>query len=846
MKSLRLLKQQVDQWWLWLPKGIRKQVDGVREHLLAWGSHFTPDFLQPWQRHLNQNLGQRLAIGLRPRLLRRKSRGKGVAHPLSILLIAVLSLTSTMGYQFYNEPQLRVDAIAPQTLRAPDSIKIEDTETTEKNRKEARIGAIPILMIDASIDQEIDQSLQRLLLQADELRRDIGSFPFLDSSILSIDTQKVLRECSDKAWQSILQAVEQPYTAPPVPSTAPEQLNKSIGFDRLNSSERGAILELRMYRQIHSVEDFEALQQLVVRVRQRYSATTQSLAASEDELRLFYDGSLFTLTDTEWLTTKIETEAALNRILTQGVPPGLPEAILQDAIRVQLQENVPNDALPLATNLLAEVAKPNLIQDPEQTRLRAEQAAQNVKPVMVDIRRGEIIVSQGETITQSDFVLLDHFDMSRRGINWVGLVGLGAWITGAIIIFLLVEWQFHSGFRRRDYILVLLLALTSPLLVAIGFSATSLPLIGLLVGSFYGSVLGVTVVGLLGLTVPLAMKVGANYLVATLISSLVGAGIAGRLRSREELALLGGVVGLIQGILYLLFSLSPSAASPVWYNIFAVSALQGLIGIAWSIVALGISPYLEHVFDLVTPIRLAELSNPNRPLLKRLASEAPGTFQHTLFVASLAEAAARSLRCNVELVRAGTLYHDIGKMHDAMGFIENQMGRANKHDAIDEPWISAEIIKKHVTEGLVMARKYRLPKAIQAFIPEHQGTMLIAYFHHEAQKRSQADPSLIVHEADFRYDGPIPQSRETAIVMLADSCEAALRSLKDASPEDALALINRIMRARWQDGQLSDSGLSRAELGQIAEIFVCVWQQFNHQRIAYPKLAPASAPSTTS
>ncbi|MFM8007859.1 MAG: HDIG domain-containing metalloprotein, partial [Dolichospermum sp.] len=127
-----------------------------------------------------------------------------------------------------------------------------------------------------------------------------------------------------------------------------------------------------------------------------------------------------------------------------------------------------------------------------------------------------------------------------------------------------------------------------------------------------------------------------------------------------------------------------------------------LSGWAWSIVALGLSPYLETLFDVITPIRLAELANPNRPLLKRLATEAPGTFQHTLLVATLAEAAAKELGCNVELVRAGTLYHDIGKMHDPLGFIENQIGIPNKHETeIKDPWKSAEIIKKHVTEGLV-------------------------------------------------------------------------------------------------------------------------------------------------
>ncbi|NET47968.1 MAG: HDIG domain-containing protein [Merismopedia sp. SIO2A8] len=496
-------------------------------------------------------------------------------------------------------------------------------------------------------------------------------------------------------------------------------------------------------------------------------------------------------------------------------------------------------------DLLMGVIKPNLIKDELRTQQLAEQAALAVQPEIVEISRGEVIVNAGETIEQADFVLLDHFGMSRRGINWFDLIGFATLTSGGVALFVFAEYRFRPKLRSRDHVLVLLLSLTVPLTVALGIPAPNLPLVGLLVGSFYGSALGITVIGALGIVLPIGLEVPTKALVASIVSSLVGTMMAERLRSREELALLGGAVGLVQGIVYLIISLILSATTgPLLQTLLAPTLTQALMGVAWSIVALGISPYLEHLFDLVTPIRLVELSNPNRPLLKRVASEAPGTFQHTLFVASLAEAAARDLRCNVELVRAGTLYHDIGKMHDPQGFIENQMGGPNKHDEIDDPWVSAEIIKKHVTEGLVMARKCRLPGAIQAFIPEHQGTMLITYFYYQAQERAKADPSIKICAEDFRYDGPIPQSRETGIVMLADSCEAALRSLKDATPEEALAMVNRILRARWQDNQMVDSGLTRQDMGRIAEIFVHVWQQYNHKRIPYPKAA--LAPKSTS
>jgi putative nucleotidyltransferase with HDIG domain len=402
------------------------------------------------------------------------------------------------------------------------------------------------------------------------------------------------------------------------------------------------------------------------------------------------------------------------------------------------------------------------------------------------------------------------------------------------VLFWQIEQRFHSkGLSSRDYWLVWMMTVSTAVIVALGVPSTNLPAIGLLMSTFYGPLLAVPLVGLLSGLLPIGMSLSASQWMPSAAGGFLAAVLGGRVRSREELALLGLGVGLIQGVLYLLIG----AASGVgWYSLLGRAVLYALLGLAWSIVASGISPYLEHVFDLVTTIRLVELANPNRPLLKRLAAETPGTFQHTLFVANLAEAAARKLGCHVELVRAGTLYHDIGKMHDPLGFIENQMGGPNKHDQINDPWRSACIIKKHVTEGLVMARKARLPKAVQAFIPEHQGTMTIAYFYHQAKERAKADPTITVDEADFRYEGPSPQSRETGLLMLADSAEAALRSLKDATPEDALNMINKILAARWKDGQLEESGLTREEMPIIAQVFVQVWQQSNHQRIAYPKV----------
>lgn len=875
MKSFESLAQQIDQWWQKYLKGAshknfgggmptpldqvgkemehsgtgpeqtsdRSSTSGSEKQLYGtWRNFFKPqlsqrqikqgdvtqDSLLPGASQLNliqQKLHQKNACQGKP------SRS-GSRSPV-LLVLAVISLTSVMGHRFYNEPKLDVGTLAPQTLRAPESANIEDTEVTEERRKAARTGAVTILMVNETANQEIYQSLQRSLEQGSEIRQLAGPFPFTETWILSTPAQQYLRQAEEWEWRAILEATKDADAIESLEGTSSGFTGRVYPATLFSSVQRRTISELRLYRLTATAQDFSELRNAIAQTRQRYAVARARLSSSPGGgSGSLYDASLLNLSDDEWRKTKLEVQQALRRIVTQGIPPGLPSTIVQSAADVQLSGDIPTAARPLARRLLVAIAKPNLVADLEQTKLRAEQAAKAVEPEIVSIQQGEVIVQAGEAITRPDFVVLDHFNLSRRGINWIGLIGFGSLVSGGIAVFLVMERRFHPNFRLRDHILLTLLALTTPILAVVGIPATSLPAVGLLVGSFYGSILGATVVGLLSVVLPIGTEIAGRSLLASWAAGLVGGLVAGRMRSREELALLGGVVGLTQGVVYLVLS---AAVSPLWYTMLPAAALQSLAGFAWSVVALGLSPYLEHLFDLVTPIRLAELSNPNRPLLKRLASEAPGTFQHTLFVSTLAEAAARELSCNVELVRAGTLYHDIGKMHDPKGFIENQMGGPNKHDTINNPWKSAEIIKKHVTEGLVMARKHRLPTAVQAFIPEHQGAMLIAFFHHQAQQQAHENVNLVVNDSDFRYDGPIPQSRETGIVMLADSCEAALRSLKDATHEDALMMVNKILRARWQDNQLEDSGLTREDMAKIAEIFVQVWQQFNHQRIPYPK-----------
>lgn len=788
-----------------------------------------------------------------------KSSVKKKARSRLLLVVAIASLTGTMGQRFYNQPKLDVGTIAPTTIKAPRSVSIPDVKTTEEKRNEARIGAVPILMRDPNVDEMVLRELQEILKTINLKREIAGSFPFVSTEILSTNVQRHLRECPEEEWRSLLNWVEIQGKIPSRPNSEKENAPKKKqnppstggrgGGEKLNvvsprpvgvyneSNQNNAIAELLAYSRTVSAQELQLLITTISLAREHYfNALDMLKTTSPNEQGHLYNESLFHVSDVVWQKTEVGINRVAQRMLAQGIAQGLPHEVLQEGIHSQLQGEVPSETQLLATQILNTVLQPNLVRDALGTRQLAELAAQKVKPVIVKVQQGDIIVKQGDTITQDAFVVLDYFGLSRRQVNWRGLIFFVGSVTIGVGIVILVEKKFHSGLRRRDHFLLVLLSLSAPVLITLHIPATSLPAIGILISSFYGAPLAVTIVGVISILLPIGMDVNAIQILTSCVGGLLGAFIAEKMRSREELALLGGAVGLSQAVFYLIVTLIVSAtAGSIWYALLGAAALQGLVGLAWSIIALGLSPYLEHVFDLITPIRLAELANPNRPLLKRLAAEAPGTFQHTLFVASLAEAAAREINCNVELVRTGTLYHDIGKMHDPMAFCENQMGGMNKHDEINDPWVSTDIIKKHVSEGILMAKKYRLPKAIRAFIPEHQGSMLIAYFYYYAQQRASEGTGAIAREEDFRYPGPIPQSRETGIVMLADSCEAALRSLKDASHDEALQMVNRILRARWQDHQLDDSGLTREDLSIIAEVFVRVWEQFNHKRIAYPK-----------
>lgn len=335
-------------------------------------------------------------------------------------------------------------------------------------------------------------------------------------------------------------------------------------------------------------------------------------------------------------------------------------------------------------------------------------------------------------------------------------------------------------------------------------------------------------------TAVMAMLCGVSVGVDGLGPVIVGTGASvaavfavPRIRQRADLARAGLIAGLVGAALTSLIAMI-SGGNPVPWGQQALWAALGGVGSA--VLAVGILPYLEGLFGITTTFKLMELANPSQPLLRYLLMKAPGTYHHSILVGNLGEAAAEAIGADPLLVRVGAYYHDIGKTKRPYFFIENQMGMENAHDKIS-PHLSALVIQAHVKEGLEIAKEYGLPQDVTRFVSTHHGKSCIAYFYHQA---CEAEGHAHVEEDHFRYPGPRPNTKEEAIVMLADACEATVRTLKNPTPEQIEETIRRLIHKRLNDGELSEAPLTLAEFEIIAQTFLKIVQGLYHQRIEYP------------
>jgi hypothetical protein len=300
-----------------------------------------------------------------------------------------------------------------------------------------------------------------------------------------------------------------------------------------------------------------------------------------------------------------------------------------------------------------------------------------------------------------------------------------------------------------------------------------------------------------------------------------------RVRRRESVIKGGLIVGLLQACVW--FFMQGFNIDASYLRQYALLCLNG---VCYSIIIIGILPVFEYLFKTVTNINLLELADFNHPLLHRLMLEAPGTYHHSLIVGNLSEAACAAIGANSLLARIGAYYHDIGKLQKPEYFSENQELNSNKHDSLS-PQMSKMLIMNHVKEGLELAKKNKLNPRIVEFISKHHGTSVVYYFYRRALEK--IEDSQAVQEEGFRYPGPKPDSKEIAIVLLADSVEAATRSHKRPTPESIRELVHKIINNKFIDGQLDGCDLTLKDIEKISQIFIHVLSGIYHTRVTYPE-----------
>ncbi|MCG0277553.1 MAG: HDIG domain-containing protein [Thermanaeromonas sp.] len=490
--------------------------------------------------------------------------------------------------------------------------------------------------------------------------------------------------------------------------------------------------------------------------------------------------------------------------------------------------------------------KPTLVYDVAATLQRREKARAEVAPVQVTIRQGEKIVGDGEIVTEEDIEALQKLGLLRPETPWRGLVGLG--LLQGVLVFLMLFYL--RTFKRKIYgddRLLLLLGLLWVVFLVFSRGVTAISLgnpsemsrvIGYLIPVAAGSMLTAILVDAQVasvFTVFLALEagiLGGNYFhitAAGIVSGLTGVYCVNHLDQRSSLARSSIFITLANMLAVLALGLL------LEHSLLETSLGLGLAvanGVLSAVLTIGFLPFLENTFGITTAVKLLELSNPNHPLLKRLLLEAPGTYHHSLLVANLAEAAADAIGADSLLARIGAYYHDIGKLKRPYFFIENQVGMENPHDKLS-PSLSSLIISCHVKDGLELAREFGLPSVVQDIIAQHHGTTLMSFFYHKACEKSRG---LEVDEEEFRYETPKPQTKEAAIVMLADSVEAGIRALPKITPNRMEGFVRRIIKEKLEDGQLENSDLTFRDLALIGDAFLKVLNGIYHSRVEYPEV----------
>ncbi|KNF09346.1 metal dependent phosphohydrolase [Gottschalkia purinilytica] len=498
-------------------------------------------------------------------------------------------------------------------------------------------------------------------------------------------------------------------------------------------------------------------------------------------------------------------------------------------------DNLTQESKLIGAKIVKDKIQPNKFVDMETTQQKREEAAERVDPVI--IKEGQIITERNKTIDKTAYSLIKKTGLLKenKGIDYT-------LIFGALILTILIEtiiMGYLYVFDRKviyNFKLLVILAIIILLISMIaksiyGLSGYMIPISSatILISILINPRLSILINIILSIIIGITTSSELSILIVCLISGIVGAFATVNTQQRYNIFLIGLLVGTINIITILGFGLAYSLE----FNEILRRSIYGMTnGVISSILAIGSLPLWENIFNILTPLKLLELMNPNQPLLKRLLIEAPGTYHHSIIVGNLSEGAAEVVDANALIARVGAYYHDIGKLKRPYFFKENQKNGENPHDKIN-PNLSALVITNHTKDGIELACKHRLPEEIKDIIKQHHGKTLVAYFYHKALNE---EGSEFVQEERFRYEGPKPQSKEAAIVMLADSAEAAVKAMKDPTKGKIEVLVRKIIKDKLNDGQLDECGLTLGDLNKIANSFMNTFMGIYHERIEYPNL----------
>ncbi len=503
--------------------------------------------------------------------------------------------------------------------------------------------------------------------------------------------------------------------------------------------------------------------------------------------------------------------------------------------------------------LLAKALRPNLVFDRDATEKKKREAGESVRPVLFQVKRGEMIVREGERISEEQALKLNKIFETRRGINKF-FSGIG--IFGLILVMFYFPYRFSQKNIRKfnlsgkdllllsfvTIIIFLILRIAHNVSAALGMIfphidtnnyfyllpfAVGPMLVRIILNSEVALVYCAACAPLLGIMFNNSLTV----VIYALLGGVMGAHGVRHCKDRGTIYTAGLKISVVNLALAVPFQVLNDTMLTMQIVYVIVFAFIG--GIVNALIVSGIIPIIENVFQYTTDIKLLEMSNLNSPILRDLMIRAPGTYHHSVMVGNLVEAAAEAIHANPLLARVAAYYHDIGKMSKPLYFIENIRGVENKHDKLS-PNMSALILISHVKEGAELAREKRLGRPIVDIIRQHHGTALIKYFYQKAKTHDSVE-SPLVDELDFRYPGPKPQTREAGLVLLADCVEAASKTLTDPTPARIQGMVQKIINNIFIDGQLEECEMSLKSLHDIAKSFNRVLSGIYHQRIDYPE-----------